>query len=165
MSDRQLNAITRQLSKSLSADALIQNTVADLRQNLGVDRVVLYYFYRRWKGQVTFESLSSRHLSILGSTGADDCFNDEYAHLYLQGRVRAIEDIETADIHLCHREFLRSLQVQANLAVPVLKEGELWGLLIAHQTTPRDWHDADIQAMRDGADKLQNAASIRKRSM
>ena len=81
MSDLGLNKILNRLSDTLARDTLVQKTTDELRELLQVDRVVLYYFYRPWSGQVTFESLSENKFSILGSTGPDECFNGEYAAL------------------------------------------------------------------------------------
>lgn len=162
MLDRQLRILTNRLSRSLAGDALIQSKTKQLRDRLNVDRIVLYYFYRKWEGQVTFESLSSPEFSILGSTGADECFNNEYAELYLEGRLKAIDDIERADIHPCHREFLESLGVKASLVAPILKNSELWGLLIAHHCqSPRTWSDEDKAEMKAVAAELETVAVIR----
>ena len=150
------------LSTTLNRDQLVEQVTHDLQQHLQVDRVVLYYFYRQWKGQVTFESLSDQQFSIYGSTGPDECFNEEYAALYLAGRVRAISDNEIEPIAECHRDFLRNLQVKANLVVPVLIPQGLWGLLVAHYCqSPRTWTESDIQAMQQGAEQLATAPSIR----
>jgi GAF domain-containing protein len=160
--DPNLQRVVTHLSTVLERDQLVVKAVGDLRQKLGVDRVVLYYFYRQWKGQVTFETLSDPRFSIIGSTGPDGCFNDEYAALYLAGRVRAIADIETEAIADCHRDFLRSLQVRANLVVPVLIPQGLWGLLVAHHCqSVHPWADSDIIAMQQGAEALAIAPSIR----
>jgi len=97
-----------------------------------VDRVLLYYFYHQWNGKVSFEALSDPKFSLLGSTGPAESFTNEYAQLYLEGRVRTIADIETEAITDCHRDFLHSLQVCANLVVPILIPRGLWGLLVAH---------------------------------
>ncbi|MDJ0687243.1 MAG: GAF domain-containing protein [Xenococcaceae cyanobacterium MO_188.B32] len=162
MSDLGLRNIFNRLADNLAKDTLVQTQVNNLRNDLQVDRVVLYYFYRQWQGQVTFESLSSPKFSIFGSTGPDECFNGEYAAMYQQGRVRAIENIETEPITDCHRDFLRSLQVRANLVVPVLPPKGLWGLLIAHHCrTPRVWTKDNIAAMKKGATALAEANSIR----
>lgn len=161
--DPQLRRFVERLTKSVERDEIVQRTTNSLREQLQVDRVVLYYFYRPWKGQVTFESLSSEATSLFGSTGPDECFNGEYAALYMAGRVRAVADIEVEPIQPCHREFLRSLQVRANLVVPVLTVQGLWGLLIAHQCrSPHDWSIADIEAMQEGARTLAEATPIRK---
>ena len=162
MSDLGLRNIFNRLADNLAKDTLVQTQVNNLRNDLQVDRVVLYYFYRQWQGQVTFESLSSPEFSIFGSTGPDECFNGEYAAMYQQGRVRALENIETEPITDCHRDFLRSLQVRANLVVPVLPPKGLWGLLIAHHCrTPRVWTKDNIAAMKKGATALAEANSIR----
>ena len=161
MSDLGLQNVFNRLSGNLAKDTLVQTIVNNLRNDLQVDRVVLYYFYCQWQGQVTFESLSSPEFSIFGSTGPDECFNEEYAALYQQGRVRAIEDIETETISDCHRDFLRSLQVRANLVVPVLPPKGLWGLLIAHHCrTPRIWTKDNIAIVEKGATALAEANSI-----
>lgn len=159
--DPQLRRLFNNLSKKLQRDQLVATVIRDLQRQLGVDRVVLYYFYRQWEGQVTFEALSQPQFSIFGSTGPDQCFNDEYAELYLAGRVRAIADIETEPIADCHRDFLRNIKVRANLVVPVLVPKGLWGLLVAHHcVSARVWSADDVATMQAGAAKLAIAPSI-----
>lgn len=161
--DSELQRVITRLSTTLERDHLVRQITGNLQRKLGVNRVVLYYFYRQWKGQVTFEALSDPQFSILGSTGPDECFNGEYAALYLSGRVRAIADIETEPIAECHRDFLRSMQVRANLVVPVLIPQELWGLLAAHHCQSiHPWTDSDIAAMQQGAEQLAIAPSIHR---
>jgi len=160
--DPDLRALTDRVTRDLTRDRTIQRTTDRLRDQFGVDRVVLYYFYCRWEGQVTFESLSAEEYSILGSTGPDDCFNDKYADMYLAGRVRAISDIEAEPIAECHRNFLRDLHVRANLVVPVLTERGLWGLLVAHHCrSTRLWRPEEILAMERGARELAATDPIR----
>ncbi len=161
MSDPALQRIFSRLSTDLSRDSLIQTTTNELRDLLNVDRVLLYYFYCKWSGRVTFESLSDARYSILGSTGPDECFNGEYASLYEAGRVRAIANISSASIAVCHRDFLQDMGVQANLVVPILNERGLWGLLVAHECkSTHDWTEAEITAMQTAASTLAHAPSI-----
>ncbi|ELS01842.1 GAF domain-containing protein [Xenococcus sp. PCC 7305] len=161
MSDTGLKQVLSRLSQNLVRDNIVQEVSRSLRNYLGVDRVVLYYFYQQWEGQVTFEALSAPEYSLFGSKGPDDCFNGEYAALYQAGRVSAIEDIETAEIAECHRDFLRKLRVRANLVVPVLPPRGLWGLLVAHHCEQaRSWSQEDIEQMQQGARKLAEAESI-----
>ncbi|AFY68340.1 putative GAF sensor protein [Thalassoporum mexicanum PCC 7367] len=142
-------------------DELVSEVTENLRTQLNTDRVALYYFYTRWKGQVTYEAIVNDRFSILGETGADDCFNQEYAQLYLEGRCKAISDIESEPIDDCHRDFLRSIDVRANLVVPVLVNDNLWGLLAAHHCrSPRLWTEADIEAMQTAAKLLANSEAI-----
>ncbi len=158
---RNLNAVLSRISNKLQQDVLVSDTLHDLRSLIDVDRVVLYYFYTHWKGQVTFEALSDHRYSIIGSTGADECFKSEYAELYLSGRVRGINDIETATISSCHRDFLRGLEVRSNLVAPVLVKGKLWGLVVAHHCQElRAWQDRDIDLMRHYSAQIADAPSI-----
>jgi GAF domain-containing protein len=162
MPDSSLQSIFDRLSRDLARDTLIQTTTDALRKTLNADRLVLYYFYYEWSGRVTFESLSDDKFSILGDSGPDECFNGEYAKLYQDGRVRAIADIESEPIQPCHRDFLRQLEVKANLVVPVLIDRGLWGLLVAHQCqSTYAWTSAEINAMQIGATKLAMSESIK----
>ncbi|MBE8987510.1 GAF domain-containing protein [Nostoc sp. LEGE 12450] len=156
-----LQILLDRLVKTMQRDELVRQTTNQLRESLQVDRVVLYYFYSQWEGQVTFESLSSQEFSILGSTGPDECFNNEYAALYLAGRVKAIADIELEPIESCHRDFLRNLQVHANLVVPIVIPRGLWGLLVAHHCQgPHHWSPSDIEMMQTGAQTLATDRNI-----
>lgn len=161
--DRGLQRVLNRLIGTIERDTLVQQTTDALRAKLNVDRIVLYYFHDKWQGRVTFESLSSQEWSILGSTGPDECFNGDYAAMYLAGRVRAIADIETEPIQPCHRDFLREIQVRANLVVPILTPKGLWGLLVAHHCQDvRPWLPADIEQMQAGAQTLATAPSIQE---
>jgi GAF domain-containing protein len=162
MPDSSLQTIFDRLSRDLARDRLIQTTTDELRTELHADRLVLYYFYYKWSGRVTFESLSDEKFSILGASGPDECFNAEYAKLYEDGRVRAIPDIESEPIQPCHRDLLRELQVKANLVVPILTEKGLWGLLVAHHCqSTYNWLPTEIIAMQAAATQLAMNSSIR----
>lgn len=155
MSDLALERIFDRLRRDLARDTLIQTTTDRLREQLHADRIVLYYFYYKWSGRVTFESLSDQKFSILGSSGPDECFNGEYAALYEAGRSRAVADIESEPIATCHRDFLRELHVRANLVVPILNQRGLWGLLVAHQCqSTHDWTPDEITAMQAAANHV-----------
>jgi GAF domain-containing protein len=159
--DQGLRLVAERLSQNLERDRLVQDTLSNAQQQLVVDRLVLYYFFSGWRGQVTSEALADPKLSILGSSGPDDCFNSEYAERYLKGRVYAIADIAIADIAPCHREFLEDLLVKANLVVPVLVHQRLWGLLVAHHCRQtRDWTKADISLLKSASHTLAAAPAI-----
>jgi GAF domain-containing protein len=90
-----------------------------------------------------------------------DLLKDEYAALHETGWVRVIADIAIAPIHHCHGDFLQSLQVRANLAVPILTAKGLWGLLIAHyRHVPYPWTSDEIERIRTGAKDLATIPCI-----
>lgn len=159
--NRGLNSVLTRITNKLQQDSLVHDALHELRECLDVDRVALYYFYTHWQGQVTFEALSDHKYSIICSTGADECFKRKYADLYIAGRIYWADDIETAPISDCHRDFLRSLQVRSNLVAPVLNNGKLWGLLVAHHCQDiKKWEHSDITSMRLYSQGLSAAPSI-----
>ncbi|AVH69045.1 EAL domain-containing protein [Nostoc sp. 'Lobaria pulmonaria (5183) cyanobiont'] len=137
--------VTQRIRQSLELDEILQTTVAEVRQLFEVDRVVMYQFKPDWSGLVVVESLAEGCMSILGFHVMDTCFKSTRAAYYQQGNTRAIENIETAGLSPCHIHLLKSLQIRANLVVPILQQGCLWGLLIAHQCRhPRQWQQSEI---------------------
>ncbi|RZM77716.1 GAF domain-containing sensor histidine kinase [Leptolyngbya iicbica] len=143
-----LNQISQQIRQSLSVAEIQQRTVQEVRQLFHVDRMLIYRFDEDWLGRVVTESVEAPWRSLLDEESQDSCFPEEHAAMYLQGRVRTIPNVATAELDECHRDFLLGMQVQANAIVPILVRDELWGLLIAHQCSgPRDWQDEEIKLL------------------
>ncbi|RZM74118.1 diguanylate cyclase domain-containing protein [Leptolyngbya iicbica] len=146
--ERLIDTISQRIYECTELDEILDTTVAQVRLFLRTDRVVLYRFKPDWSGTVAVESVSPGVMPILYTHIEESCFRDGYISLYEQGRVRAIADIYTAEIDACHLELLRGFGVRANLVVPVLQEGRLWGLLIAHHCrSPRCWSETEIQLL------------------
>jgi len=144
-----LNQISHQIRQSLSVAEIQQRTVQEVRQLFDVDRMLIYRFDENWLGRVVTESVEAPWRSLLDEATQDTCFPQEHAAMYLEGRIRTIPNVATADLDECHRDFLLGLQVQANAIVPILVRDELWGLLIAHQCSgPRDWQEEEIKLLK-----------------
>ena len=146
--ERLIAAIAQRIRKSLNLEKILERTVAEVRQVLACDRVIVFRFDPDWSGKVVVESVDNPSLSILGSNIYDPCFKEAYILPYRKGRVKAMEDIYTAKLSPCHFNLLTQYQVRANLVVPILKREQLWGLLIAHHcTAPRHWQQFEIDLL------------------
>ena len=147
--ERLLAKIALRIRQSLNLDEVLNTAVAEVRQFLQTDRVVIYRFEPDWSGIVVVESVGSDWSTTLGATIQDTCFTTEtQVQPYKQGRIRAIEDIYTEDIAACHVDLLARFQVRSNLVVPILQENNLWGLLIAqHCSAPRRWQSREIDLL------------------
>ncbi len=146
--ERLIGAITQRIRKSLNLDEILNATVAEVRQVLQTDRVIIFRFEPDWSGNVVVESVDERWTSILGANIYDPCFEEEYVLPYQQGRVKAIEDICTENLSQCHFDLLAQFQVRANLVVPILHGEQLWGLLVAHHCAqPRRWQQFEIDLL------------------
>ncbi|MHC5739050.1 GAF domain-containing sensor histidine kinase [Nostoc sp.] len=146
-----LKQVTEQIRRTLELQTTLQTIVREVRPLLNSDRVLIFQLKNK---SVIVEEISGDWQSVLGVNAPPECFPDEYTRLYCQGRVRAINNVSTASLSDCHREFLQSLQVQANLIVPINMGIELWGLLIAHEcNAPRNWQDAEIDLLQQLGDQ------------
>ena len=137
--------ITRSIRQSLNEEDVIKTTVEEVRKALSTDRVLVYSFYANWLGIIIAESVVSGYPKVLRSKIHDPCFTQGYVEKYQSGRVIAINNIYESGLADCHISLLESFAVKANLVAPIIKDEQLFGLLIAHQCSgPRDWQQPEI---------------------
>ncbi|WP_414563529.1 MULTISPECIES: GAF domain-containing protein [unclassified Anabaena] len=149
-----IKQVSEQIRSTLDLKTTLQAIVKEVRPLLNSDRVLIYQLVGESAGEIIVEEISGNWPSVLGMKAPLNCFPDKSARLYLRGRIRAIDNVSTTSLSACHREFLQSLLVQANLIVPINISKELWGLLIAHQcNAPRKWQDAEIDLLQQLADQ------------
>jgi methyl-accepting chemotaxis protein PixJ len=146
------------LSKSVSQKDVLQSIVKEARNYLNCDRVIVYSLNQNKYGVIVAESVNPGYTQALGKTIEDPCFEARYLEKYRDGRVKAINNIDEVDITACHREQLEKLEVKANLVTPILNEGNLFGLLVAHQCEKsRQWQEGEIEFLRQLAIKVSLA--------
>ena len=139
---RELTAYLRQISEQ---DELLKQTVKEARRILSCDRVVVYSLNQDHYGEVVAESVAPGFTKVFGKVIKDPCFESRYLEKYEYGRVRAINNIYNAGIADCYLEQLEKLEVKANLVTPILKEGKIFGLLVAHHCQePHPWQLGEI---------------------
>ncbi|WP_414572995.1 GAF domain-containing protein [Nostoc sp. CCY 9925] len=152
--------ITFKIRESLQIDEILQTTVIEVQKVLQADRVLIFRLEPDGSGTVVQEAVLPDWPVILGKNIIDPCFKEEYLERYRQGRISAIEDIETAYIQPCHREFLEQFAVRANLVVPILVREGIWGLLLAHQcAAPRKWNNFETELLQQLANQIGIALS------
>ena len=152
---------TEELQSPLSA------FTATVRASLNSDRVVVYKFGRNWRGKVIAESVAQGLPEAIFAQLDDPCFakdNNNFVEKYRQGRVHYVENVDQANIDQCYLQQLQALEVKSNLVIPIVSgatdstDGELFGLLIAHQCSrPRTWQSFEIDYVKDMAEKLEVA--------
>jgi methyl-accepting chemotaxis protein PixJ len=136
--------ITRRLRESLSEEEVLRVAVEEIRKVFRSDRVAFFRFDSAENGTIVEESVASGWPKMLWTTLADPCLAD-YLEQYRNGRVRVIDDIHNAGLNDCHIGLLERFAVKANLIAPILKDNQLFGLMIANQCSgPRFWQQADI---------------------
>ncbi|MCC5663741.1 GAF domain-containing protein [Nostoc sp. CHAB 5784] len=152
-----LEAIAGRIHQSVEFETILHQTTIELRQFLNCDRVLIYRFEADGSGVIIAESTVTDPL--LGKNITDPCFSGKHREHYGRGCIQVVEDIYAAGLHPCHIDFLASLQVRANLVVPIFKEQDMWGLLIAqHCHQSRQWQQTETDLTLQLATQIGIAA-------
>ncbi|MCE2695997.1 MAG: response regulator [Nostocales cyanobacterium LE14-WE4] len=147
--------ITLKIRDSLQIDDILQTSVTEVKRLLKADRVLILELEENGNLTARKEALIPGIPVVIGEQIFDPCFVEKHAHKYAQQWITSIDDIEKANIQLCHRQLLERFQIKANLVIPIFLEDEFWGLLVAHQCTqPRHWNSWERELLRSLADQI-----------
>lgn len=146
--------ISLRIRRSLRLATILQTTVTEVQAFLKADRVLLFRTWPDGNGRVVQEAVVPGIQPTLGREFLDPCFQTDYLEQYRQGRVATLTNIDETETERCYVEFLNSLNVKANLVVPILIRDELWGLLIAHQSQPRQWVPFETELLQQLANQV-----------
>ena len=146
---------------SESLETFVQSSVTFIQSFLGYDRVMLYRFAPDWSGEVVAEAtgpgLGAR---FVGQRFPASDIPPQARELYRKNLLRVIADVEAKpvalvpsptggatplDQSLCllrhpshmHLAYLVNMGVRATLTISLLHEGQLWGMLACHHSSPR----------------------------
>jgi PAS domain S-box-containing protein len=153
--EKLMRTVSERIRQSLNLQEILNTTVAEVRNLLQVDRVLVYQFAPDMSGTIVAESVAPGWTVALGKKIQDTCFQTGGGVQYYYGLKRATANIYQAGLTHCHLHLLEQFEVQANLVVPILvKKSEentvscLWGLLLAHQcSSGRDWEENQLDLL------------------
>lgn len=156
-----LREITQRIRQSLDLPTIFETVVQEIRQFLAADRVVIFQFESESNfeiGNIVAESVVKPFDATLSMAIQETCFGNNYAQKYQDGRIQIIEDIHQSSLQPCHIEFLASLQVRANLVLPLVNDSVLWGLLCIHQCADaRAWDSTEIDLLKQITNQFEIA--------
>jgi PAS domain S-box-containing protein len=178
-----LHRMTDRIRQSLELSEILSATATEVRTFLKIDRVKLYRFESDGSGEVVAESVQGQQLpSLLGHRFPAEDIPQEARELFLVTRQRHIVNVAKQEIGIspllhaqtqqplkpdiwfravdpCHVEYLSNMGVQSSLVVPVLHDQTLWGLLVAHHSTPRRISPRHLELVQLVADQVSVALS------
>lgn len=153
--ERVVTQIAHHIRQSLNLEEVLVTTVAEVRQFLLCDRVLIYRLWQDGTGSAITETVLPDLPMILGQSFPEEVFPLEFHRAYAQGKILAITDLEQDQVEPCLVEFLQQFAVKAKLVVPILQGENLWGLLIAHDCSqPRQWQALEIELMKQLATQV-----------
>lgn len=149
------------IKASWSMDQLLANAARQVKKITGYDRVMIYRFWPDWHGEVVAEEKESHLEPFMGLHYPASDIPKQARELYKTNRVRCISNVNQPDSALypvlyadrkrpldlthsilravspVHIEYLKNMGVQASMSISLMYQGELWGLISCHNTTPR----------------------------
>ncbi|MEG3859319.1 sensor domain-containing diguanylate cyclase [Microcoleus sp. herbarium12] len=154
--------ITQHIRQSLDLGEVLSTTVNEVRQFLQADRVMIVRFNpctgslcaAPATGAVTVESVALNCRPMLGETLENFCCDDFYIEAYQHRAIRPIADVSAADLPQDQIDLLAEFEVRAYLVVPLVQGEDLWGLLMAHQCSPRQWMQLEVELLSNLAAQL-----------
>jgi twitching motility protein PilJ/methyl-accepting chemotaxis protein PixJ len=134
---------------------LFKDIIEETRQILSLDRVVIYRFNPDMSGYIAAESAVS---------GIPRTFNHKAENFYLselgettstEDFVIAIDNIFKGNLLSDHLQLLERWQVKSKLEVPILHEGEPYGMLIAHHCKNfHEWQESEVTFLKQLAAQM-----------
>jgi light-regulated signal transduction histidine kinase (bacteriophytochrome) len=138
---------------------LLEGAVECLKVQTGYDRVKAYRFLPDGSGEVVAEARSSDMDSFLGLRFPATDIPPVARRLYVNTPIRVISDLDQPDIAVLgsaeddrpldmsiavlrgtasvHTQYLHNMGVKSTMTLPIVVEGDLWGLFSFHHMTPR----------------------------
>jgi methyl-accepting chemotaxis protein PixJ len=115
------------------------------KEILQIDRLVIYRFKPDWSGYISNEAGDLDLPSALDEKINDPCIPPELRQAYINGRVVPTENVYTAGFAPEHEALMYRLQIKSNLVVPIVTQGQLFALLIAHHCRQHhEWEEREI---------------------
>jgi methyl-accepting chemotaxis protein len=134
---------------------LFNQAVQEAKEQLGVDRVVIYGFEPDLSGSIVAEAVDPGWPRALADRITDPCIPGKLLEEYKQGRVVPTSDVQATNYSPEHLQLLDRLQVKANLVVPIVAGDSLLGLLVAHQCSNRRvWQPSEIDWLKQLATQV-----------
>ena len=152
--------ITR-IQNTHTLEELCNTIVREVRQITGFNRVMVYRFDREGAGQVIAEAAREDLQPFLGLNYPATDIPKQAKHLYTLNFLRLIPDAtyepvglipqfnpltkEPLDLSMSvlrsvsplHTEYLDNMGVAASMSISLLKNKQLWGLIVCHHNTPK----------------------------
>jgi methyl-accepting chemotaxis protein PixJ len=153
---QRLFTIFAQMRQAANVDALLRTTVIDIRKLLQVDRALIYRFQSEKHGIVIAESMVAGYTPSLGESVSAIAFGSENRQNYEQQQV-VVQDNVYENVKSAHQhQLLKHFQVQASLSLPIVIDGQVWGLLVMQQcSASRQWQEVEVSLLSQVVTELR----------
>jgi diguanylate cyclase (GGDEF)-like protein/PAS domain S-box-containing protein len=169
--ERLMGKIATRIRSSLNLKGILSTAVAEVRQFLQTDRVLIYRYESDTTKVVTVESISADGQSMQDLR----VFDHSMGVSFVGDEFQAIDDVYQANLPPAYLDWLTQFQVRASLVVPItnnqfpisnsqlsasmqnaqLPSSQVWGLLVAHHCQgTRNWQLQEVDLLKQLAAQL-----------
>lgn len=143
--ERLISTIAQRIRQSLNLKQILNTTVAEVRQHLKANRVVIGEIHNKTDLEVLAESSDSDLVPSFGMVLRQIISVERY-DWYRQGHAFILHDTDQGDYPATVADMIEQYQVKSVAIAPILQGDVLWGLLIAQQAYPANpWTASDIE--------------------
>ena len=144
--DRLLTKIALRIHQSLNLDEIINATVAEVRLVLQADRGTIIRLEPGDIGVVVAESVAYNWPSMLGDLVPESIWKE--CNKAFEQEKYAISDIDKANLSPEQFARFRQAEIKALIVVPILQDGNLWGMMCVHQCAEsRQWEPSEVDLL------------------
>lgn len=142
--ERLINKIALQVFQSSNLAYILNVAVTEIRLFLQAERVLVERYSVDGNVVVAAESVDIAWKPCLGMSLSNQWYEQRLS-MYSQGLNEVTNHLQ---VFLAEPEQASILQAQARLALPILRDGQLWGVLSVHQcSSPRTWKPYEINLL------------------
>ncbi|MBW4691144.1 MAG: PAS domain S-box protein [Lyngbya sp. HA4199-MV5] len=142
--DRLLGTIALHIRQSLDLEEILQRTVAEVRQFLQTDRVLIYRFAPGREGTLVADAVVPEWNIHTDNSPHYVWYHDRTA-LYNQGKTYIVNDTAQLGLPDDYLEIMQRLHIKAKVVVPIMQGDQLWGILAVHQCSgTRQWKPFEV---------------------
>ncbi|MGD1806035.1 response regulator [Dapis sp. BLCC M126] len=141
--EKSLMTVTEQIRSSWNLQSILDTTVQEFRLLLQCHRAIIYQFSPDSSDAVVAESIAEGERSLLDLELDPVWVTAKWMEHYHQGKMLVVDDLNKSQLTL-----EKPSNIRAAMVVPILVEGQLWGLMLASHRHTYTW-------TRDGIDLVQ----------
>lgn len=146
--ERLLWEISLRIRSSLNLEEILQTTVAEVRQFLQADRVLISHFELDGGCRTIAESVGDNWKPVLGWE-VQACAIAEIKQLFEPETVRVIHNTEQIEKTAFVWDYYTRCQVKADMGIPIMLNGEMFGVLAVNQcSAPRHWQPFEVDLLK-----------------
>ncbi len=147
--DRLLREMTLRIRQSLDLGQILNTTVCEVRQFFQADRVFIARNQADQHGVVVAESVVNTVPSAIGNTIYTEKSWDVVTSLFHAGKVQVLNDVlnelDSKTVPTVLQNYYETYQIRAGMAVPLMIQDSIAGLLVVHQChEPRQWQSFEV---------------------